>query len=279
MTVLKMVDIDEWKKIGEGFRSRSYISNDGYILLEGVNEKSFETYVKDKRILDFLSDRITFTNIPKDIELISPSHDTLEFGGEKYKGIEGRILDIDDIHSYNLDSIAKDLASFLNELHGIDIYEFNRDFKKEEYIKNEKEVVDRNINLLINYFDKKRLYDWRDSYFNLLDNTNRFTIVHGDFWYENYIISNDGNRLEGVIDFENCDIGIPVMDFVPLLYISKDFFKRVLSFYNFSNSFDEYINIFSQRREIVSYEYITMYCDLDEQKEQREKIEGVLSIV
>lgn len=274
-----MVDIDEWKKIGEGFRSRSYISNDGYILLEGVNEKSFETYVKDKRILDFLSDRITFTNIPKDIELISPSHDTLEFGGEKYKGIEGRILDIDDIHSYNLDSIAKDLASFLNELHGIDIYEFNRDFKKEEYIKNEKEVVDRNINLLINYFDKKRLYDWRDSYFNLLDNTNRFTIVHGDFWYENYIISNDGNRLEGVIDFENCDIGIPVMDFVPLLYISKDFFKRVLSFYNFSNSFDEYINIFSQRREIVSYEYITMYCDLDEQKEQREKIEGVLSIV
>lgn len=274
-----MVDIDEWKKIGEGFRSRSYISNDGYILLEGVNEKSFETYVKDKRILDFLSDRITFTNIPKDIELISPSHDTLEFGGEKYKGIEGRILDIDDIHSYNLDSIAKDLASFLNELHGIDIYEFNRDFKKEEYIKNEKEVVDRNINLLVNYFDKKKLYDWREIYFNLLDNTNRFTIIHGDFWYENYIISNDGNRLEGVIDFENCDIGIPVMDFVPLLYISEEFFKKVLSFYNFSNSFDEYINIFSQRREIVSYEYITMYCDLDEQKEQREKIEGILSIV
>ena len=85
--------------------------------------------------------------------------------------------------------------------------------------------------------------------------------------------------MEGVIDFENCDIGIPVMDFVPLLYISEEFFKKVLSFYNFSNSFDEYINIFSQRREIVSYEYITMYCDLDEQKEQREKIEGVLSIV
>lgn len=77
-----MVNIDEWKKIGEGFRSRSYISNDGYILLEGVNEKSFETYVKDKRILDFLSKKITSTNIPKDIELIPPSHDTLEFGGE-----------------------------------------------------------------------------------------------------------------------------------------------------------------------------------------------------
>ncbi len=268
-----MVDIDEWKKIGEGFRSKSYISNDGYILLEGVNEKSFETYVKDKRILDFLSDKITSTNIPKDIELIPPSHDTLEFGGERYKGIEGRVLDIDNIHSYNLDSIAKDLASFLNELHSIDIYEFNKDFKKEEYIKNEKEVVDRNINLLVDYFDKRKLYDWRDSYFNLLDNIKRFTVIHGDFWYENYIISSDGNRLGGVIDFENCDIGIPVMDFVPLLYISKEFFKKVLSFYNFSNSFEKDINIFSQRREIISYEYITMYCDLDEQREQREKIE------
>ncbi|MDD4561409.1 MAG: aminoglycoside phosphotransferase family protein [Candidatus Dojkabacteria bacterium] len=274
-----MVNIDEWKKIGEGFRSRSYISDDGYILLEGVNEKSFETYVKDKRVLDFLSNKITSTNIPKDIDLIPPSHDTLEFGGERYKGIEGKVLDIDNIHSYSLDSIAKDLASFLNELHGIDIYGFNKDFKKEEYIKNEKEVVDRNINLLVNYFDKKKLYDWREIYFNLLDNTNRFTIIHGDFWYENYIISRDGKRLKGVIDFENCDIGIPVMDFVPLLYISEEFFKKVLSFYNFSNSFDEYINIFSQRREIVSYEYITMYCDLDEQKEQREKIEGILSIV
>lgn len=273
-----MVDIDEWKKIGEGFRSKSYISNDGYILLEGVNEKSFETYVKDKRILDFLSGKITTTNIPKDIELIPPSHDTLEFGGERYKGIEGKVLDIDIIHSYNLDSIAKDLAFFLNELHSIDIYEFNKDFKKEEYIKNEKEIVDRNINLLVDYFDKKKLYDWRELYFNLLDNTNRFTVIHGDFWYENYIISRDGNRLGGVIDFENCDIGIPVMDFVPLLYISEEFFKKVLSFYNFSNSFEKDINIFLQRREIISYEYITMYCDLDEQKEQREKIEGILSI-
>lgn len=52
--------------------------------------------------------------------------------------------------------------------------------------------------------------------------------IHGDLWYENYIL-NDNNELVGIVDFEGSGMGDPAYDIAALYYLGTDFINKVLS--------------------------------------------------
>lgn len=264
------------KFLNEGFRSKAYLLDKEYILLLGVNKKAFKSYKSDQAISEFLSKKIDTVLIPKDIRLIEPSEDLFEFGGELYQCIKGKIFNIDKKDNYNLTKIAKDLANFLNELHNINVYDFNPTFSPERYKQEEKKLLARNIMLLKKILpssDINKLKKWRDKYFEILENTENFSVIHGDFWYENYIISEDNQNLVGIIDFENTTIADPMTDLAPILYIGKKFLTQLLKDYQlpYKNIYEK-IKVLSERREIVSFQHIYKYCDKEEIDEQIKKI-------
>ena len=61
----------------------------------------------------------------------------------------------------------------------------------------------------------------------------RFTpqLIHGDFWYGNWLIDPTSRDLSGVLDFEGVGMGDPALDFATLRHVSDDFARAVLDRY------------------------------------------------
>lgn len=126
------------KYLSEWYRSVVYLHNN-YIILEGKNKESYNTYRNDLIILNKISKYIKRNlNYP--------------YGGLKYKLIEGNVFNYLKKDKYNLSNIGLKLSSFLNELHSIPI-----NYNKEEIVKEEQELIEKNIKLLVNYLDSNYL--------------------------------------------------------------------------------------------------------------------------
>ena len=264
--------INTKKFINEGFNSKAYIINDDYILLEGINQNSYNNYLKYVENIKNL-DSIKSVKIPIIVELISPNNE-FQNGALIYKMIKGHTFRKSDISSVDLDSIAKILANFLNELYNIEI-----PFDKKVYVDNEISITERSITLLKKYLsDKyyKKLLDWFIDYRNYLLTFDDYHYIHGDLWYENYILD-DNNHLIGIVDFECACMGDPAYDIAALYYLGNDFVSKVLKFYKYTNDdLIKRISLLIKAREIADFENIVNNYP-EEVKEQVEKIEKVLN--
>ena len=56
-------------------------------------------------------------------------------------------------------------------------------------------------------------------------------LIHGDFWYGNWLIYPTSRDLSGVLDFERVGMGDPAQDFATLRHVSDDFARAVLDRY------------------------------------------------
>lgn len=191
------MDIISRKYINEGFNSKAYIINDDYILLDGVNQNSYKNYQKYVNVINQISN-VKSLEIPRIIELIEPCEEYPN-GALIYKMIKGHTFRKEHIEIVNLDNIAKKLAEFMDEL-----YEIRVDFDKDEYIKNELEITEQSVIELKEYLSEsnyEKILSWFNEYKNYLLTFNDYHFIHGDLWYENYIL-NDNNELVGIVDFE-----------------------------------------------------------------------------
>ena len=197
------MDIISRKYINEGFNSKAYIINDDYILLDGVNQNSYKNYQKYVNVINQISN-VKSLEIPRIIELIEPCEEYPN-GALIYKMIKGHTFRKEHIEIVNLDNIAKKLAEFMDEL-----YEIRVDFDKDEYIKNELEITEQSVIELKEYLSEsnyEKILSWFNEYKNYLLTFNDYHFIHGDLWYENYIL-NDNNELVGkyIADIENLEI-------------------------------------------------------------------------
>ena len=210
--------------------------------------------------------------IPRIVELIDPCND-YQNGALIYKMIKGHTFRKKHIKIVNLDSIAKKIAEFMNELYDIKV-----EFNYEECIKNELEITDESVTKLKDYLDDsnyKKVLSWFNEYKNYLLTFNDYHFIHGDLWYENYIL-NDNNELVGIVDFEGSGMGDPAYDIAALYYLGYDFINKVLSYYNYTN--DDLINRVSmliKAREIADFAD-TLENYPEEIDEQLNKISKVL---
>lgn len=215
------MDIISRKYINEGFNSKAYIINDDYILLDGVNQNSYKNYQKYVNVINQISN-VKSLEIPRIIELIEPCEEYPN-GALIYKMIKGHTFRKEHIEIVNLDNIAKKLAEFMDEL-----YEIRVDFDKDEYIKNELEITEQSVIELKEYLSEsnyEKILSWFNEYKNYLLTFNDYHFIHGDLWYENYIL-NDNNELVGIVDFEGSGMGDPAYDIAALYYLGTGFINK-----------------------------------------------------
>ncbi len=267
----KYLNYETIKFLNEGFRSRAYNIDNKYIFLEGINENSYISFKDDKDKLDFLKDKINNIDIPKDVILIEKDAE-FKFGGLIYPMIKGKVFNYDEINKYNLNAIAKSLSDFLNQLHSI-----KTKYNKKEIIDKERESINYNVSLLKKYLNNAELdkvLKWKEKYFKYLSSIKSLSLVHGDLWYENLILSQDGKALNGIIDFENMTTFIREVDLVPTLYINEEFLDKILKNYKFKVKKEE-IYLLYQRREIISFKFMADNFP-EEIDEQLDKIKEIL---
>lgn len=139
----------------------------------------------------------------------------------------------------------------MNELYNIKV-----EFNKDEYVDNELEITKKSVEKLKNYLDTtnyEKVLLWFKEYQNYLKTFNDFHLIHGDLWYENYII-NDNNELVGIVDFEGSGMGDPAYDFAALYYLGDNFINLVLKNYKYTNNdLKRRIEMLIRAREICDF--------------------------
>jgi aminoglycoside phosphotransferase (APT) family kinase protein len=159
------------------------------------------------------------------------------YGVIGYEKLHGRPLAPEDVAGENRGRIAKQIARFLTDLHGIDLAETSG-ADLPEFPPSPERLVElwRNVSpYLARHVDRgehQRMQRWHD---DLLGYRNRFpyspSLVHGDCWYENLLFDEERQCLVGVLDFENASIGDPAIDLATQRYLGERFAQQVTDAY------------------------------------------------
>jgi aminoglycoside phosphotransferase (APT) family kinase protein len=219
------------KLIGEGFRSIAIEADGQYIVLIGKHSKSSEAFLQDKVILPQIADLLP-CEIPTPQYFIESS-EAFPFGVLCYPKIDGITLTKELIRKTNLPILALDIANFLVALHGLDARLFGLEhpdlFEEDQKLK--KDVLPT-LKRILSTSEQTLVVEWWKVYQEGEENFMfEPSLIHGDLWYENFLLEKDLQHLVGIIDFEACRLGDPASDFAPLYYLGSDFLEAVFSDY------------------------------------------------
>ncbi len=215
------------KLIGEGVRSKAYAS-DGYVTLVPKKEGQLICYKRLKKCMDYLERFINIVSIPSELKIIEPN-DSYPLGALKYKMVEGKELDFDNLSLLEKENFTRDIANFLNQLHEID----NKPCfgSKDNNIKQELVKINKNIEILTKFLTENEILTinrLKNEYLKFLTES-EFCITHSDLHYENIMMVN-GN-ISGVIDFGECCYFAPEADFIGFLRYGDEFVEKILKNY------------------------------------------------
>lgn len=235
------IKIDELRYLSSGDDSDTFLCNEQYVVkvpkrdaVRIVQKREFELY----RFLE---------NCNLSYQTPTVLYQSTRFNVMAY--IRGEHITYEQYHKLSekeKDAIAYDEATFLKELHSIEIdcsaalFSEVLENKKDKYLKDKK--------MLISILEKEQLLTAdvlehiEAIYANILSNAVLYeytpSLVHNDFSASNLIFRD--KRLLGVIDFGDFCVGDPDNDFLCLLDCStddfgKDFGRRVLKYYQHKN--------------------------------------------
>ena len=234
-----LIENKNYTFIGSGFVSNAYkisYNNNNYLLLQGLLIDSYECYLDSYKNLKFLINNgnklINSVNFPsEEINIIKPNGNFFKYGGLIYKYIDGIILKEKYFNKINTENIINKISEFLIEIYNIPLpNNYNKNKIIEQYLN---EFIN-NINIIINYLKKEnfiidKLINLKNEYNEYINQFNDFSYIHGDFWQENLIISEDYQNLIGVIDFDDFKIGDIAKDFATLLDLGYDFINKIMN--------------------------------------------------
>lgn len=220
--------------IGEGFRSRTYRSADGLVVRVPKNAVAMAMQRQLEAVLEALAPHITALPIPGPVCAMTPSAE-FPFGGLTYPLLPGRPLRPADITPRNRAALARQLATFLHELHALDpglfagiaLARFPPPPDELRHIWGRCAAYLQAVLAAPRYARVARWYGV--ALRGLAADPPRTGVIHGDLWHENLLF--DGHRLVGVLDFESVGIGPPVADLMTLGYLGDDFLAAVVGAY------------------------------------------------
>ena len=108
--------------------------------------------------------------------------------------IKGHTFTKSYIDKVDKEQLAKKLADFMNELYEVPVI-----FDKKIYVEQELNNAKINLELLREYLDDEKyslLLNWYNEYIEYLSEFDNYHFIHGDLWYENYILD-DNDELTG----------------------------------------------------------------------------------
>lgn len=161
-----------------------------------------------------------------------PMGDPFPFGVAGYTWLDGAPLAADGGHP----AIAGQLGAFLAALHRLDTSSFRRSLPGRSEVDAERE---RTVELAAGYLHTveppetmDRLAAWWDAYRDARAAADHApALVHGDLWYGNLLVGDDGGRLAGILDWENVALDDPAQDFATLMHSGEAFTQAVMDAY------------------------------------------------
>lgn len=237
----KQLNIKELSYLSSGDDSDTFLCNEQYVVKVPKRDEVKTAQKREFELYRFLESCNLSFQTPAVV------YQSDRFNVMTY--IKGEHITYDQYHRLSekeKDALAYDEATFLKELHSIDIDGSTGLFS--EVFENKKDKYLNDKELLISILEKEQLLtaDILEHieliYSNILNNKALFEytpcLIHNDFSANNMIFRN--NRLFGVIDFGDFAVSDPDNDFLCLLDCStddfgKDFGRRVLKYYQHKN--------------------------------------------
>ena len=107
-------------------------------------------------------------------------------------------------------------------------------------------------------------------------------LIHGDFWHANWLATEDGRTITGLLDFERTGIGFPQEDLAPLNYLGESFRTAALEAYCEGSArtpalLREQIRMFEVLRELRGLGWALRNPDAGELDDAIEKVASVLA--
>lgn len=215
--------------LGEGFRSLVVGTPGGEVFKIARNWDGGAGYLKEFRLLPLIRDELPLP-VPYPVWHAGPSS-YFPFGVIGYPKLEGAPM------SESGSGSAPQVARFLQSLHGIEIAAavaesvpaprafWNQIERLYQMLAPSlREIFDPGEYTVINRWWRSFLADQRMHAY-------RPVLHHGDFWYGNLLVSEDGATVTGVLDWENAAIGDPAQDIATLLHCGRPFTQAVLEEY------------------------------------------------
>ena len=233
----KQIKINELCYLSSGDDSDTFLCNEQYVVKVPKRDAGRNAQKREFELYRFL-EKCNLSYQTPAVVYQSDSFNIMTY-------IKGEHITYEQYHKLSekeKDALACDEATFLKELHSIEIDYSACMFSNVQENRREKFLKDKES--LIGILKKEQLLtaDILEHieliYSNILNNTVLFEytpcLVHNDFSANNMIFRN--NRLFGVIDFGDFIVGDPDNDFLCLLDCStddfgKDFGRRVLRYY------------------------------------------------
>lgn len=253
--ILSNLDFSTKVILGKGYVSEAYkvklLNNkeNEYTVLKGLIKDSYKCYEDSFNNLKFIYNNgnplIKSIKIPFENLILIKSNNEFKYGALIYKNITGIILKENLFNKINIENITNLISNFLTELYNIPI---DKNFSLENYKKTQLDYFNTILLTLTNYlqnknilYDNIKLLNLENEYKNYLKEFKEPHFIHGDFWEENMIISNDYQNLLGIIDFDNFGIGDNALDFATLSDFGYDFINIVLNKCNFIKDKEKFI--------------------------------------
>ena len=227
------------KILGEGLNSIAYRVNNDYIFKLSKHQEARENLKKEVQVLNYIKGKVSL-QIPV-IEYYSE-----KYGVCGYKEIKGTILTpkiYKQLSRNEKDKLAKDIASFLKELHILPLPNIN-DLELDIIKDYESDYKKLKNKYYIKITKKAKLY--LDNLFNRILNDERIrkydkVLCHNDLSCDHIIM--DNNKVVGIIDFGDVAITDRDKDFVYLLEdsdeeLGREFGLKVLDYYSHPNKED-----------------------------------------
>ncbi|MBH0157242.1 aminoglycoside phosphotransferase family protein [Fictibacillus sp. 5RED26] len=200
-------------------------------------DKGIVSLIEETKILELIRGTISIP-IPcpkyQSFDLLEPGK---VFTG--YERIEGdpfwneHLVRVDNVDSIKF---AKQLVTFLIEIHSISKQKLNRDLElKDRNPYEEMKELFKNIqDKLFPFINEKAQKDIFYSFESFLNNEEHLktTLIHGDFGASNILWNSKNCEISGVIDFGGTRIGDPAFDFAGILSsYGEDFFNKCIDLY------------------------------------------------
>jgi aminoglycoside phosphotransferase (APT) family kinase protein len=257
--------------LGEGFGSLVVETGDGLVFRIAKHAGVQNGQRRERLLLPVIQRHKPTLRVPRVTYDLGASAE-FPYGVVGYERLPGRSLAPEDVTRENRGRIAKQIARFLTDLHGIDLAETSG-ADLPEFPPSPERLVElwRNVSpYLARHLDRsehQRMQRWRD---DLLGYRQRFpyspTLVHGDCWYENLLFNEEQQHLVGVLDFENASIGDPAIDLATQQYLGERFAQQVTDAYygyRLPSDLDGRVSDLMGLRELLGLELGVMTGDVD----------------
>lgn len=257
--------------LGGGFRTDVLESRSGFVVRIGKHPADGNTFSTETRVIDAVRSCV-------DIEIPRPTiaEDALpEFphGVMVYRKLQGVAPVLPSR------ALARSAASVLRQLHPLvtDVVVPERILDGDAVAA----LLCRTRVCLPNA--QRRLAErWQADLRGFLAGKPRRCVVHGDFWHANWLATEDGQTITGLLDFEHCGIGLPHEDFAPLRYLGERFRTAALDAYCEGTAGDpaslmEEVRMFDVLRELRGLDWALRNPDAGEVGDSVVKVAEVLA--